>query len=57
MTAPDGPRPTHPDGTPYRYSEIEDGGWEVCDACELWSQHWTRETPHVCLAPVHVGRV
>lgn len=40
-------RPTHPDGTPYNYSEIAAGGWEHCDGCRTWGQ-WTPEQPHDC---------
>jgi sarcosine oxidase delta subunit len=40
-------RPTHPDGTPYRYSEITAEGWEHCDGCRQWGQ-WTIENPHDC---------
>ncbi|WP_405682787.1 hypothetical protein [Streptomyces sp. NBC_01238] len=40
-------RPTHPDGTPYRYNEITAGGWEHCDGCHSWGQ-WTVEEPHIC---------
>lgn len=41
-------RPTHPDGTPYRYHEIKDGGWHHCDGCRTWGQ-WTAEKPHDCI--------
>ncbi|MGW8719651.1 hypothetical protein ACWGNR_10120 [Streptomyces althioticus] len=40
-------RPTHPDGTPYRYHEITAEGWEHCDGCGLWGQ-WTVTNPHEC---------
>jgi hypothetical protein len=40
-------RPTHPDGTPYRYHEINAEGWEHCDGCGLWGQ-WTIANPHEC---------
>lgn len=40
-------RPTHPDGTPYRYHEIKAGGWHHCDGCRTWGQ-WTAEEPHEC---------
>jgi hypothetical protein len=40
-------RPTHPDGTPYNYSEIVAGGWEHCDGCRTWGQ-WTPDNPHEC---------
>ncbi|WP_331746786.1 hypothetical protein [Streptomyces sp. NBC_00842] len=45
-----GRRPTHPDGTPYRYSEITAGGWDHCDGCRRWGQ-WTAEKPHDCPGP------
>jgi hypothetical protein len=41
-------RPTHPDGTPYNYSEIIAEGWEHCDGCRTWGQ-WTAEKPHDCI--------
>jgi hypothetical protein len=41
-------RPTHPDGTPYNYSEITAGGWHHCDGCRTWGQ-WTAEKPHDCI--------
>jgi hypothetical protein len=40
-------RPTHPDGTPYNYSEIVAGGWHHCDGCRTWGQ-WTADKPHDC---------
>jgi hypothetical protein len=40
-------RPTRPDGTPYGYSEITEGGWEPCEGCRTWGQ-WTAENPHNC---------
>ena len=40
-------RPTHPDGTPFRYHEINAEGWEHCDGCGLWGQ-WTVANPHEC---------
>jgi hypothetical protein len=40
-------RPTRPDGTPYGYSEITEGGWAACEGCRTWGQ-WTAENPHVC---------
>jgi len=40
-------RPTRPDGTPYGYSEITEGGWEACEGCRTWGQ-WTPENPHDC---------
>lgn len=40
-------RPTHPDGTPYRYHEITAESWEHCDGCGLWGQ-WTVANPHEC---------
>ncbi|MBI0293306.1 hypothetical protein JBE04_02025 [Streptomyces sp. PRKS01-29] len=40
-------RPTHPDGTPYNYSEITAEGWEHCDGCRTWGQ-WTADNPHDC---------
>jgi hypothetical protein len=41
-------RPAHPDGTPYRYVDIVDEGWEHCDCCGRWGRSWTPERPHVC---------
>ncbi|MEU3432392.1 hypothetical protein [Streptomyces sp. NPDC006863] len=41
-------RPTHPDGTPYRYHEIVAEGWRYCDGCHSWGQGWTAENPHDC---------
>lgn len=41
-------RPTHPDGTPYRYAEIAAVGWSHCDGCRTWSQGATPENPHEC---------
>lgn len=41
-------RPTHPDGTPYRYHEIVAEGWGHCDGCRTWGQGWTAENPHDC---------
>ncbi|MGQ4353145.1 hypothetical protein [Streptomyces drozdowiczii] len=41
-------RPTHPDGTPYRYHEIVAEGWEHCDGCRTWGRGWTAENPHDC---------
>ncbi|WP_145503124.1 hypothetical protein [Streptomyces sp. CFMR 7] len=41
-------RPTHPDGTPYRYHEIVAGGWSHCDGCRTWGQGRTAENPHDC---------
>lgn len=40
-------RPTHPDGTPYRYAEMVAEGWEHCDGCRMWSTA-TPERPHQC---------
>jgi len=40
-------RPTHLDGTPYRYHEIKAEGWGHCDGCHLWGQ-WTVANPHEC---------
>lgn len=40
-------RPTHPDGTPYRYDEIVASNWGHCDACSMWGQ-WTTANPHQC---------
>jgi hypothetical protein len=53
----DGPReqqarPTHPDGTPYRYHEIVAEGWEYCDGCHMWTTA-TQEQPHRC-ARTHI---
>ncbi|MFJ6559989.1 hypothetical protein ACIQMV_08910 [Streptomyces sp. NPDC091412] len=45
-------RPTHPDGTPYRYHEMVAEGWEFCDGCRMWSTA-TPERPHQC-AETHV---
>ncbi|WP_445023572.1 hypothetical protein [[Kitasatospora] papulosa] len=41
-------RPTHPDGTPYRYHEIVAEGWGHCDGCRTWGRGWTAENPHDC---------
>ena len=46
-----GSRPTHPDGTPYRYHEIVAEGWGHCDGCRQWGQ-WTAENPHECAEPL-----
>lgn len=53
----DGPReqqarPTHPDGTPYRYHEIVAEGWDFCDGCCMWTTA-TQEQPHQC-ARTHI---
>ncbi|MFG3585119.1 hypothetical protein [Streptomyces sp. NPDC047990] len=40
-------RPTRPDGTPYGYGEITEGGWESCEGCRTWGQ-WNAENPHDC---------
>lgn len=48
-----GSRPTHPDGTPYRYHEIVTEGWGHCDGCHQWGQ-WTIENPHECPRDVNV---
>ncbi|MEW2402192.1 hypothetical protein [Streptomyces sp. NPDC046862] len=40
-------RPTHPDGTPYRYAEMVAEGWDFCDGCRMWSTA-TVEQPHRC---------
>lgn len=40
-------RPTHPDGTPYRYHEAVAEGWGYCDGCKLWSTGTPRR-PHQC---------
>jgi hypothetical protein len=40
-------RPTHPDGTPYRYHEIKAEGWGFCDGCRMWSTG-TVDRPHRC---------
>ncbi|MFJ4785094.1 hypothetical protein [Streptomyces sp. NPDC088794] len=40
-------RPTHPDGTPYRFHEIEAEGWGYCDGCRLWTTGTTAR-PHQC---------
>lgn len=47
-------RPTHPDGTPYQYSEITAEGWEHCDGCQQWGQ-WTVENPHDCTSTAIQG--
>lgn len=39
-------RPTHPDGTPYRYHEIKAEGWSYCDGCRMWSTG--TPDPHQC---------
>ncbi|MEU0836082.1 hypothetical protein [Streptomyces sp. NPDC005969] len=44
----------HPDGMPYRYSEIVAEGWERCDGCRIWGQ-WTAEKPHDCPGPYIKG--
>ena len=46
-----GSRPTHSDGTPYRYHEIVAEGWGHCDGCRQWGQ-WTAENPHECAEPL-----
>jgi hypothetical protein len=51
-----GARPTHPDGTPYRYAEIVAEGWDHCDACHTWGQGWTFEHPHVCPVPIRAAQ-
>jgi len=40
-------RPTHPDGTAYRYHEIKAEGWGYCDGCGMWSTA-TMSNPHRC---------
>jgi len=40
-------RPSHPDGTPYRYHEIVAEGWDFCDGCRLWTTG-TVSNPHRC---------
>jgi hypothetical protein len=40
-------RPTHPDGTPYRYADMVAEGWEFCDGCRLWTTA-NVERPHEC---------
>ncbi|MGW3400769.1 hypothetical protein [Streptomyces zhihengii] len=50
----EGPRPINPDGSPYSYHQIRDGGWKHCDGCDLWAATWTSENPHRCTAPLHV---
>lgn len=47
-------RPTHPDGSPYNYSEITAGGWHHCDGCRTWGQ-WTTEKPHDCINSQAIG--
>jgi hypothetical protein len=49
-------RPTHADGTPYRYHEIKAGGWGHCDGCRTWGQ-WTAEEPHECPGTFNRGPV
>lgn len=39
-------RPTHPDGTPYRYHEIKAEGWGYCEGCRMWSTG--TPDPHQC---------
>ena len=53
LPSPKGSRPTHPDGSPYRYHEIVAEGWGHCDACRQWGQ-WTAENPHECAQPAQV---
>lgn len=48
-----GNRPTHPDGTPYRYHEIVAEGWGHCDGCHQWGQ-WTIKNPHECKQDIRV---
>jgi len=48
-------RPTHPDGTPYRYHEIIAEGWGHCDGCRTWGRGWTAENPHDCPGPYVKG--
>ena len=48
-----GRRPTHSDGTPYRYHEIVAEGWEHCDGCRQWGQ-WTIRDPHDCQQTINV---
>ncbi|MFJ1827434.1 hypothetical protein [Streptomyces sp. NPDC088178] len=52
---PQNGRPTHPNGTPYRYHEIVAEGWGHCDVCRQWGQ-WTAEDPHDCPKPDRVAR-
>ncbi|MET7713720.1 hypothetical protein [Streptomyces sp. NPDC005407] len=52
---PPGARPTHPDGTPYRYADIAREGWEHCDGCGMWGNNWTPEDPHECPTPEAVA--
>ncbi|MFF7527312.1 hypothetical protein [Streptomyces pseudovenezuelae] len=40
-------RPTHPDGTPYRFHEIQAEGWGFCEGCRMWSTG-TVTRPHRC---------
>ena len=49
-----GSRPTHPDGTPYRYHEIAAEGWGHCDGCRQWGQ-WTIQDPHYCQQTINVA--
>ncbi|MFE1515845.1 hypothetical protein ACFW9I_03250 [[Kitasatospora] papulosa] len=51
LPSPKGSRPTHPDGSPYRYHEIVAEGWGHCDGCRQWGQ-WTAENPHECAGPL-----
>lgn len=46
-------RPTHPDGRPYWYHELEEEGWGHCDGCGLWSTA-TVEQPHQCTGDARV---
>ncbi|MCX5176751.1 hypothetical protein [Streptomyces virginiae] len=48
-------RPTHPDGTPYRYAEIVAEGWSCCDGCLRWGRTWTPERPHICPNEPQIG--
>lgn len=53
-TAPaSGGRPTHADGTPYRYHKIVAEGWGHCDGCRQWGQ-WTIQDPHDCQHTINV---
>jgi hypothetical protein len=46
-------RPTHADGTPYRYYEIVAEGWGFCEGCHMWSTATTKR-PHTCQGPNRV---
>lgn len=43
-----GAKPVNPDGSPYSYAQIVEGGWSYCDGCRQWGQGATPENPHDC---------